>query len=113
MTLLKIFCKALLILSRVYVKEALRNGLNEQWIHFLCVWKESPIYDPQERALLGWVEAVTHVAQMGAPDADFEILKAHFSEVEIIKVTVAIDVWNRLAVGFRFQHPVEAKRVVA
>ena len=47
------------------------------------------------------------------PDADFEILKAHFSEVEIIKVTVAIDIWNRLAVGFRFQHPVEAKRVVA
>ena len=53
------------------------------------------------------------VPQTGAPDADFEILKAHFSEVEIIKVTVAIDIWNRLAVGFRFQHPVEAKRVVA
>ena len=56
------------------------------------------------------------VPQTGAPDADFEILKAHFSEEEIIKITVAvgaINVWNRLAVSLRFQHPVEVKRVVA
>ena len=68
---------------------------------------------PTRTYIVGPVEAVAHVEQTGAPDADFEILKAHFSEVEIIKVTVAIDIWNRLAVGFRFQHPVEAKRVVA
>ena len=56
------------------------------------------------------------VPQTGALDADFEILKAHFSEAETIQITVAIgviNVWNRLAVSFRFQHPVEAKRVVA
>jgi alkylhydroperoxidase family enzyme len=65
------------ISSRAYVKEAFRNGLNEQWIHLLGVWKESPIYDPQESALLGWVEAVSLIVQTGAPDTDFEVLKAH------------------------------------
>jgi alkylhydroperoxidase family enzyme len=38
-------------------------------------------------------------------------LKEHFTEAEITKITVAIGVintWNRIAVGFRSQHPVDA-----
>ena len=74
------------------------------------MWKESPIYDPKERALLGWVDAVTNLAQTGAPDDAYEALKAHFSEEEMTKLTVAIgaiNIWNRLAVGFRSQHPID------
>jgi alkylhydroperoxidase family enzyme len=68
------------------------------------------VYDDRERALLGWVDAVTKIAETGAPDADFEALKANFSEEEITKITVAIgtiNIWNRLAVGFRSQHPLD------
>ena len=86
------------------------DGLSEQWINLMCVWHESPVYDERERALLGWVDAVTKVAQTGAPDADYEALKAHFSEAEMMNITVAIgaiNVWNRLAVGFRAQHPID------
>jgi AhpD family alkylhydroperoxidase len=95
----------------MHVKEARHSGLSEQWINLLCVWRESPIYDARERALLAWTESVTNIAQTGAPDADFEALKAHFSDEDITKLTVAIsliNVWNRLAVGFRSQHPVDA-----
>jgi len=38
-------------------------------------------------------------------------LKAHFSEEEIVKITLAIgtiNTWNRIAIGFRMQHPVDA-----
>ncbi len=94
----------------MHVKEARHDGLSEQWINLLCVWRESPIYDARERALLAWTEAVTLVAETRAPDADYAALREHFSDEEIVKLTLAIgtiNVWNRLAVGFRSQHPVD------
>ena len=94
----------------MHVKESRHDGLSEQWINLMSVWRESPVYDARERALLGWVDAVTNIAQTGVPDEAYEELKAHFSEEEMTKVTVAIgaiNVWNRLAVGFRSQHPID------
>lgn len=94
----------------MHVKESRHDGLSEQWINMMCVWWESPVYDDKERALLGWVDAVTRIADTGIPDAAFDALKVHFTEEEIVKVTVAlgaINTWNRLAVGFRNQHPVD------
>ena len=46
----------------MHVKEARHDGLGEQWINLLCVWRESTVYDERERALLGWVDAVTNIA---------------------------------------------------
>jgi AhpD family alkylhydroperoxidase len=94
----------------MHVKEARHDGLSEQWINLMSVWPESPIYDARERALLGWVDAVTNVAQTGIPDAAYEALSQHFTEEERVKITVAIgtiNVWNRLAIGFRSQHPID------
>lgn len=95
----------------MHVKEARHTGMSEQWIHLICAWRESPIYDARERAVLAWTEALTNLAQTGAPDADFEPLREHFDEAEITKITMAIgviNVWNRVAVGLRSQHPVDA-----
>jgi AhpD family alkylhydroperoxidase len=100
----------------MHVKEARHSGLSEQWINLMSVWKESPVYDARERALLGWVDAVTNLAQTGAPDDAFDALKAHFSEDEMTKITLAIgtiNIWNRLAVGFRSQHPVDKPAIAA
>jgi AhpD family alkylhydroperoxidase len=94
----------------MHVKEARHSGLSEQWINMMCVWRESPVYDARERVLLGWVDAVTNIAQTGVPDDVFNALKEHFSETEITIITVAIgaiNVWNRLAVSFRSQHPID------
>lgn len=100
----------------MHVKEARHGGLSEQWINLMSVWRDSPVYDARERALLGWVDAVTDIARTGAPDDTFESLKAHFSEEEMTKITVAIgliNVWNRLAVGFRSQHPLDQAAIAA
>lgn len=94
----------------MHVKEARKAGLSEQWIALIAVWRESPVYTEKERAVLAWTEALTSIAQTGAPDADFDALIPHFSEDEIAKLTVAIgtiNVWNRIAVGFRAQHKVD------
>jgi AhpD family alkylhydroperoxidase len=100
----------------MHVKEARHSGLSEQWINLMSAWKESPVYDARERAVLGWVDAVTNLAQTGAPDDAYEALKAHFSEEDMTRITVAIgtiNIWNRLAVGFRSQHPIDKPAMVA
>lgn len=92
------------------VKEARKYGLSEQWINLVCVWKETPIFDAKERALLAWAESVTLLSQTGVPDAAYDDLRKYFSSDEIAMLTVAvgtINLWNRLAVAFRFQHPIE------
>lgn len=94
----------------MHVKEARHDGLSEQWINLVCAWRESPLYDARERALLEWTEAVTNVAQTGAPNASYEEIRKHFSDEEIVKITTAIgtiNVWNRLCVSFRSLHPID------
>jgi AhpD family alkylhydroperoxidase len=94
----------------MHSKEARRDGLSEQWINLVCTWRESPVFDERERTVLAWTESLTNIADTGAPDTDFEPLSNHFSEEEITKMTVAIgviNVWNRLAVGFRSLHPID------
>jgi len=93
----------------MHVKEALDDGEDAQRLHLLAAWRESPLFtDERERALLAWTEALTLLPQMGAPDADYEALKKHFTEAEIVNLTLAIgtiNVWNRWAVAFRSPHP--------
>lgn len=97
----------------MHSKEARHSGLSEQWINLVSVWRESPVFDERERAVLEWTEALTNVSDSGAPSETYEPLKDHFTEKEIMDLTVAIsviNVWNRLAVGFRSQHPVDEAR---
>ncbi len=97
----------------MHVKEARAAGLSDQWIALICVWRESPVYTAQERAVLAWTEAITTLSESGAPDADFEELRAHFSDEDIVKLTLAvgvINVWNRFAVGFRSLHPIDSQK---
>ena len=52
----------------MHTKEARRDGLSEQWINLIVTWRESPLYDARERAVLAWTEALTNVAETRAPD---------------------------------------------
>ncbi len=94
----------------MHVKESRHDGLSEQWINLMSAWEESPVYDEKERALLTWVDAVTRVADTHVPESAYDAVKAHFTEEEMMKITVAIgaiNVWNRLCVGFRAMHPLD------
>jgi AhpD family alkylhydroperoxidase len=94
----------------MHSKEAIAHGASQQWINLIVTWRESPIFSDAERAVLGWTEALTLLADTRAPDADYEPLGLFFTDEEIAKISVAIgliNVWNRLAVGFRSQHPID------
>lgn len=96
----------------MHTTDARKSGESEMRIFMLPAWRESPLYSDRERAALAWTEALTLVAQTGAPDADYELLKAQFTEAEQVNLTLAIgliNAWNRLQVGFRAQHPVSVK----
>ena len=56
----------------MHVKEARKDGLSEQWINLVSVWREARVYSDKERAVLAWTDALTLLSQTGAPDADFE-----------------------------------------
>ncbi|MFC0385734.1 carboxymuconolactone decarboxylase family protein [Muricoccus vinaceus] len=88
----------------MHTQDARRAGETEARLFLLDAWREAPHYTPRERAALAWTEALTLVAATRAPDADYDALKAEFSEEEIAKLSVliaTINAWNRLAIGFR------------
>lgn len=91
----------------MHVKEALADGIPAQKLHLVSVWRESPLFDARERAVLDWTESVTLIAQTGAPDSAFEVLRAHFTDEQIAQLIVAIgtiNIWNRIAVSARNVH---------
>ncbi len=96
----------------MHTRDARAHGETEERIYLLDAWRESPLYTDRERAALGWTEALTLVSQTHAPDADYEALRAHFSQEEVVKLTLAIstiNAWNRIAIGFRSLHPVASR----
>ncbi len=73
-------------------------------MHVLSAWREAPFYSDRERAALAWCEALTQLADGGASDSVFQQLEEQFAEEEIVALTlaiVAINGWNRFAVGLR------------
>ncbi|WPZ33471.1 carboxymuconolactone decarboxylase family protein [Thalassobaculum sp. OXR-137] len=95
----------------MHTTEARRDGESEMRLYMTSAWRESSLYSDRERAALAWTEALTRVAETGVPDADWELVRDQFEEAERawLSLTIgAINVWNRVAVGFRYNHPVES-----
>lgn len=88
----------------MHTKDARAQGETEQRLYALPAWEETPFFSERERAALAWCEAVTRVADTHVPDDVFESARKHFTEKELVDLTlavVAINGWNRLAIAFR------------
>lgn len=84
----------------MHAKDARAMGETEQRLYGLSAWRETPYYSARERAALAWAEAVTacHV-----PDEVYAEAEQHFSEEELIDLTLAvttINTWNRINLSF-------------
>lgn len=100
----------------MHATEARKHGESEMRLYMLNAWRESSLYNDRERAALTWTEALTRIAETGAPDPDYALVAAAFSEAEQVQLTLligAINMWNRMQVGFRAAHPVDEPRAVA
>lgn len=79
-------------------------GETEQRLYTLEAWRETPFFNDRERAALAWTEALTLISETHAPDDVYDEVKKHFSEKEIVDLTLvvgAINLWNRLAISLR------------
>lgn len=88
----------------MHTKDARAAGETEQRLYALSAWRETPFFTDRERAALAWTEAVTRISECHLDDALYADLQRHFSEKEIVDLTlalVAINGWNRLAIPFR------------
>ena len=88
----------------MHTQDARAEGESEQRLHTLAAWRETPFFDDRERAALEWTEAVTLVASTHVPDDVYESVRQHFTEQELLDLTLAIaqiNTWNRLNVALR------------
>jgi AhpD family alkylhydroperoxidase len=88
----------------MHVRDARAKGETEERIYLLDAWREAPLFSDRERAALAWTEAMTRLGPDGVPDTVFETVRQHFSETEIVNLSliiVGINSWNRLMIGFR------------
>ena len=88
-----------------HILQAEALGLSADKINLVAVWREAPQFSGRERAALAWTEALTNVSTTHAPDADYQALREHFSDKEIVDLTYLIGMinfWTRLAIGMRY-----------
>lgn len=80
-------------------------GVSETKRSLVVAWEEAGIFSEREEAAFRWAEAVTLLVVDHVPDDVYAAARAEFSEEELAQLTAAvciINVWNRLAVPFRY-----------
>src|SRR5687767_2480116 len=88
----------------MHTKDARAEHESEQRLYAVGVWRETPFFTPRERAALAWTDALTNVGQTHVPDEVYEQVRRHFTEAEIVNLTMAvvtINGWNRIAIALR------------
>jgi len=88
----------------MHSKDARARGETEQRLYELDAWRETSFYTERERAALAWTEGLTLISESHAPDELYEQVRQHFTEDELISLTLAIvqiNAWNRIAISFR------------
>ncbi len=88
----------------MHTADARKAGETERRLYAVPVWRETPFFTERERAALAWSESLTLISQTGAPDEDYALVRAQFTDTELVNLTLAINTinaWNRFAIGFR------------
>lgn len=87
----------------MHSKDARAAGETEQRLYLLNAWRETSFYSERERAALAWTEILTNIAGKEVPDALYTEARRHFSEQELVDLSlaiIAINGWNRLSISF-------------
>jgi AhpD family alkylhydroperoxidase len=86
----------------MHTRELQKYNETAERIAGVMAWRDSELYTQRERAALAWAEAVTNIQQGHAPDAVYDEVRAHFSEVETVDLTFTIstiNAWNRISIA--------------
>jgi AhpD family alkylhydroperoxidase len=88
----------------MHTADARKAGESERRLATLAAWREAPFFSDRERAALEWTESLTLVSQSHVPDAVWDAVRPHFTDAELIELTLvitSINSWNRFSVAFR------------
>ena len=91
--------------QHMHADEARRDGEQQNRLDVLAAWAEVSIFSEAERAALEWTENLTLLPLHKVDQQNFDHLKKHFNEQQIVDLSVTIatiNAWNRIAVGFNF-----------
>jgi AhpD family alkylhydroperoxidase len=101
---------------QIHLNTARRLGLPAEKLDLVATWREAGLYSDKECAALGWAEALVHLADGSVSDDAYAAVRQHFSEEEVVHLSVAIaniNAWNRLGAGFRFAPPIPKRAAAA
>jgi 4-carboxymuconolactone decarboxylase len=73
---------------------ALKEGLTPEQVAALSDWQPSDLFDEKQLALLAYTDAVTR--DIDVPDAVFAEVRQHFSERQVVELTMLIGAYNML-----------------
>lgn len=88
----------------MHTTDALKNGESLQRLLLLSAWKETDLFNDEERLLLEITEQVTLIHLQGLTDETYSRGIEMFGEqrmAQIIMVITVINAWNRIAVSTR------------
>ncbi len=88
----------------MHTRDALKFGETPQRIFLLNAWRETDLFNPEEKAMLALTEEVTLISQHGVSDATYQQAAQFFSAEQIAHIImsiVLINAWNRIAVSTR------------
>jgi AhpD family alkylhydroperoxidase len=84
-------------------KDAVKAGIDARKLNALTVWRDTPFFSDKERAALAWADSVTRLHGKRVSDADYDAMKAQFSDKQITDITYAVahmNALNRIAIAF-------------
>ena len=97
---------------QIHLNVSRRLGLAQDKLDLVATWHEAGIFSDRECVALAWAELLTRLADRSVPDEAYEAVCKHFSQDEVIALSVAvanINAWNRLGGAFRFAPPIQRK----
>jgi Carboxymuconolactone decarboxylase family len=92
------------VYTKRHAEDAREHGETGERLYALDARREAPFYTDRERGALAWTEAVTLVSERYPRDDVYDEVRKHFSEAEIMNLTMLIaiiNVWNWLVVSYR------------
>jgi AhpD family alkylhydroperoxidase len=89
-----------------HTKDARKLGESERKIYAISAWKESPLFNEEERVILALTDEMANISVQGVSEDTYEDLTKYFDDKtisDLMMINITINAWNRWAVGTHLQ----------
>ncbi|ABV37845.1 conserved hypothetical protein [Shewanella sediminis HAW-EB3] len=91
----------------MHTAEALKAGIEQQKLFAISAWRESPLFDDKERAVLALTDEMTLIADSGVSDTAYQATLEKLGEEQLAEAMmqiIMINAWNRFALATQMKH---------